>query len=82
MFGFFLNSNDVTAAQLRRVERKLDLILAHLGIEYKDDNPLPPDARELADRGDKIAAIKAFRQNTGAGLAEAKHAVESYLGRR
>jgi ribosomal protein L7/L12 len=33
--------------------------------------------RALLDAGQKIAAIKAFREATGAGLAEAKEAVEA-----
>jgi ribosomal protein L7/L12 len=33
--------------------------------------------RSLLDAGQKIAAIKAFREATGAGLAEAKEAVEA-----
>jgi hypothetical protein len=82
MFGLFDGPSHSSAGQLRRLERKLDLILAHLGIEYKEDDQLPPEARELADRGEKIAAIKAFRERTGADLAEAKRAVESYLGTR
>lgn len=33
--------------------------------------------RDLLDRGEKIQAIKLFRERTGAGLAEAKAAVEA-----
>ena len=69
------------AARLRRVERKLDALLAHLGVavpaESADDRLA--DMRALADRGEKIAAIKAYRDATGARLAEAKRAVEAYL---
>lgn len=71
MFGLF-DSND---ADLRRIERKLDLILKHLGID-----PLPPvsaEVRSLAVAGRKIEAIKVHREQTGAGLAEAKEAVEA-----
>lgn len=40
---------------------------------------LPPAAKERADLGDKIGAIKAYRQATGASLRIAKGAVESYM---
>jgi hypothetical protein len=85
MFDLFGRSGEFTAAdaaRLRRVEHKLDLILAHLGVACRaDECELPPGARACADAGDKIGAIKAYRDATGAGLAEAKRAVESYLGR-
>ena len=43
---------------------------------------MPDEVRHLADRGEKIPAIKAYREATGAGLAEAKRAVEEYLAGR
>jgi hypothetical protein len=87
MFGFLsrhAESNPGHAARLRRVEQKLDLILKHLKIDYVEPAPgedLAEQVRELADRGEKIAAIRAYRELTGAGLAEAKQAVESYMAR-
>ena len=63
---------------LQRIEHKLDLIMKHLGL---DDTP-PPKAiwQELADdAAQKIAAIKAYREQHGVGLAEAKRAVEAYI---
>lgn len=69
--------------RLARVERKLDLLLIHAGLEC---TPAPKDAWQvLADQGpaQKIAAIKAYRDENGAGLAESKQAVEEYIdGRR
>jgi ribosomal protein L7/L12 len=68
--------------RLARVEEKLDLLLAHAGIEYV---PAPKAAwQELADKGcgSKIAAIKVYREETGVGLAEAKRAVEDYMAGR
>jgi ribosomal protein L7/L12 len=86
VLDFLGGSSDFTAedsARLRRVERKLDLILAHLGIPYAEgDGELPEAARILADRGETIAAIKAVREESGLGLAEAKRAVDSYRARR
>jgi ribosomal protein L7/L12 len=67
---------------LVRVENKLDMLLKHSGLVY------PTDAKKwqtLADEGPlrKIGAITAYREQTGAGLADAKRAVEEYIeGRR
>jgi ribosomal protein L7/L12 len=48
---------------------------------------LPPgvlhdEVKRLAEAGEKIRAIKLYRDLTGAGLAEAKQAVEGYLAER
>jgi hypothetical protein len=60
--------------RLDRLERKLDLILGHLGLEYKDE--LLDRVGDLVAQGRKIEAIKVYRQATGVGLKEAKDAVE------
>jgi hypothetical protein len=84
MFNSLFKPADFTPGQvvrLRRLEHKLDLILKHLGIEYVEPEPgddLPEQVRALADNGNKIGAIKIL---TGAGLVEAKQAVEAYLSR-
>jgi ribosomal protein L7/L12 len=69
--------------RLARVEQKLGLLLTHAGLDYTP--PAKAAWQALADEGPdrKIAAIKAYREQTGAGLAEAKRAVEEYIeGRR
>jgi hypothetical protein len=64
--------------RLERVEHKLDLILTHLGLDYTPP-PKAPWQELAADPSRKIAAIKAYREQHGAGLAEAKRAVEEYM---
>ncbi len=68
--------------RLARVEQKLDLLLTHAGLDYTP--PAKAAWQGLADEGPtrKIAAIKAYREETGVGLAEAKRAVEEYIERR
>jgi ribosomal protein L7/L12 len=68
------------AARLRRIEAKLDLVLAHLGISYAEEG-VSEAVRQAIDRGEKIQAIKIHREETGVGLAEAKRAVEEYMAR-
>lgn len=76
--GLFSNSDDAAiSAKLYRIERKLDAIIAHLNIPLKDDGM--DDIRDLIAAGKKIEAIKEYRVRTGAGLAEAKEAIESGL---
>lgn len=63
---------------LAGLDRKLSLILRHFKIE--EFSPLSERVKELArqPRG-KIEAIKVYREETGAGLAEAKEAVEAFI---
>src|SRR4051794_822656 len=63
--------------RLRRLEGKIDLIMIHLGLEYTP--PAPSTWQQLADDpARKIAAIKAYREEHGVDLVEAKRAVEQY----
>ncbi|MFJ6937427.1 ribosomal protein L7/L12 [Streptomyces sp. NPDC101132] len=58
-----------------RLERKLDLIMAHLGVAEPEPAGLDR-VRALLRDGKKIEAIKVYRGLTGEGLKEAKDAVE------
>ncbi|MER8005174.1 MULTISPECIES: ribosomal protein L7/L12 [unclassified Streptomyces] len=60
--------------RVARVERKLDLIIAHLGIDASE--PWNDEVTALLRDGKKIQAIKVYREATGADLREAKEAVE------
>jgi ribosomal protein L7/L12 len=69
-----LARNSSPKTDTRRLERKLDLILKHLGI---DPNPgVNEQVLELMKSGQKIQAIKLYREQTGVGLKEAKDYVE------
>jgi ribosomal protein L7/L12 len=64
--------------RLYRIEQKVDMILAHMGLQYVP--PAQESWQELAnDPARKIAAIKAYREQHGVGLKEAKDAVEAYV---
>jgi hypothetical protein len=68
--------------QMRELQRKLDALLKHQGIELPTPPPsgLSPEVELLAsDLRTKIAAIKLYRdQNPGVGLREAKEIVEAF----
>src|SRR6187401_2923253 len=68
-------------AALSRLEAKVDLLLAHAELEYEPLEGASPDLVEALRRGDKIGAIKHYRNATGAGLKDAKDYVEE-LARR
>jgi len=74
------DSSRITALQAKvgELERRLDFVMRHLELDYEDES-LSPAVTEAADRlrkGDKLEAIKVYREMTGAGLKESKEAGE------
>ena len=67
-------------SQTLQLQRKIDLIGQKLGIELSKPGELSERIKEIArDPGRTIAAIKAYREETGTDLADAKNAVEAYI---
>jgi hypothetical protein len=62
--------------RLSRLEAKLDLLLKNAGIAFDPVADLPPPVVEALQRGDKIQAIKHYRDATGADLVQAKEFIE------
>jgi ribosomal protein L7/L12 len=60
--------------RVARVERKLDLIMDHLGLSEHDARM--DEVAVLAREGRTIQAVKLYREITGEGLKEAKEAVD------
>jgi ribosomal protein L7/L12 len=60
--------------RLAVIERKLQLIMDHL--EIIDTDPVAAEVLALTAQGQRIKAIKLYRERTGAGLREAKEAVD------
>jgi len=63
------------AEQMRAIDRRLKLVMDHLGIVERAP-ALPQVVREHLAAGRKIQAIKEYRAATGVSLKEAKDAVE------
>lgn len=62
------------------IQRQLRTISQHLGIDFSNSGELSDRVKELArDPAQKIQAIKAYREESGAGLADAKDAIEAYI---
>ena len=66
--------------RIRRVERMLLAVMDHLGLDAASYPKPSALVRDLAsDPTRKLAAIKAYRQQTGLGLAEANAAIEKLI---
>ena len=66
-------------SRINELEDKLKLVYRHLNIEYGDpgNDPLMfPQLQAALRSGNKIEAIKIYRELTGVGLAEAKDAID------
>ncbi|WP_062982697.1 hypothetical protein [Nocardia anaemiae] len=62
--------------RIDRLERKLDMIIKHLGLPSPDPATPYDEIDELIRQGKKIHAIKLYRNITGSSLSAAKDAVE------
>ena len=69
-----LARNSSTTSTNDRLERKVDLILKHLGLD--PNQGVDEKIMELMKSGQKIQAIKLYREQSGVGLKEAKDYVE------
>jgi ribosomal protein L7/L12 len=66
-------------SRISELEDKLQFLYRRLNIDYIDPNSdaaLAPQVQEALRRGNKIEAIKIYRELTGVGLVEAKQAID------
>ena len=75
-FPIFAGSND-NAQRIARLETKIDLLLEHAGLTYEPFKGVPEAVVEALKDGQKILAIKRYREATGTGLKEAKDFIDS-----
>lgn len=59
------------------LNKKLDKISEKVGISNELEEDLKNELIDLISKGNKIKAIKKYRENTGAKLKEAKDYIES-----
>ena len=64
---------------LLQVNKKLDVLLRKAGIDLYADVPM--EVKEALQNGQKISAIKHYRQSTGMSLKDAKDRVEEIMRR-
>ncbi len=66
-------------SRVRELEDRLEYLYKRLNISDADPGEDPvrsPEIQAALRRGNKIEAIKIYRELTGAGLAEAKRAID------
>ncbi len=64
--------------RLRKIEAHLAVVSSAAGVPYA--NPAasaPPEVLELVQAGDRVGAVRKYRELTGAGLEEAQTAVQA-----
>lgn len=71
-----------SATEVRLLEKKLEALLDDLGVSTApEERPqLPATVSHALRKGDKLGAIRLYREQTGANLAEAKRIVEGRPG--
>ena len=63
--------------RIAALERKVSALYEHLGVaEPQGMEGVSPEVLDAVRSGDSIGAIKLYREQTGASLAEAKEFVE------
>ena len=65
-------------SRVNELEERLKFLYRRLNIEYTQnaDPVLAPQIQQAIRDGNKIEAIKLYREMTGVGLAEAKQAID------
>jgi len=66
-------------SRINELEDRLNFLYRRLNIVYADPSSNPvisPQIQDALRRGNKIEAIKIYRELTGVGLAEAKQAID------
>ncbi len=71
-----LNERRRRARQFARIEAKVDALLAQAGVAFDPLAGVPPEVRTAVAAGDHVLAVKRYREATGAGLREAKEAID------
>jgi ribosomal protein L7/L12 len=83
LFALLLGGNGFAFSQMIRIqelERKLNLVLTHLGIDPSVRVAPSSHVIDLATNPRKrIEAIKAYREQTGAGLKEAVAVIDEIV---
>ena len=62
--------------RFQRIEAQLALLSEKLGVSYElPSDGMPAEVVQLAHAGDRLGAVKRYRELTGAGFSEAQEAV-------
>ncbi len=75
ILGILVVSPDSSEFKINHMDKKLDSIMKHLGIEEIN---IDKELKELLADEKRIPAIKRLREETGMGLKEAKEYVDNF----
>ncbi len=68
--------------QVKNMEKKVDAIAEHLGLENAITPELQAEIENLLDEDKRIKAIKTYRIATGDGLKESSDAIDQLIKKR
>ena len=77
MFIPIFGDSNKNSQRIARLETKIDLLLQHAGLTYEPLKGVPQPVIEAIKDGDKILAIKRYREATGTDLRETKQFIDS-----
>lgn len=67
---------DQVFERLRAIEAQLAILSEKAGVPYQaPSQSVPPEVLELVQHGDRMGAMKKYRELTGCGMAEAQEAI-------
>ncbi len=71
-------------SRVNELEERLKILYRHLNLQYSTDDMandpvMSPQVQDAIRRGNKIEAIKIYRELTGLGLAEAKAVLDRFM---
>ena len=77
--GFIVGRSSMEVAKNNGsiLNRKLDAVIEHLGISFDPYKNIPSRITDELNSGNRIKAIKLYRQFSGEGLKEAKKAIDT-----
>jgi hypothetical protein len=86
VIGFSMTRITISAIEQRlralwQVEAKLDLLLQHAGIQFDPYKNLPAAVTDAMRRGERLRAIKLYRDASGAQLKQAVDFIDEALRR-
>jgi ribosomal protein L7/L12 len=66
--------------RLAQLELRVQQLFEHLDLEPRESDPgdaaADPEIQDLLAKGNELQAVKRYRELTGAGLGEAKEAID------
>lgn len=74
-FVIFRTDSHKLDEQQDRIEKKLDAVIAHLGMDWPLYQDIPNEVLDALDNGDRNKAIRLYQDFSGLGLKEASDVI-------